>query len=207
MGEDLGIPNEANRDLDRRKRLLERLDADSETAWQKYAQLMRRLDRFFEFRRCSEPDRMTLETLRRVEAKLVLEDIRDVEGYAVGVAKNVAREFMRNTRLEVSVEHIPGGLERVLDPSDEESAIIDKIDKRVVIAFLRECLKHIEEPSRSLVLAYYQAPEGLRIVHRRQLAKKAGMTAGALMTHMNRVRSRLKDCLTGRLRRDPLTVR
>src|SRR5579859_2620741 len=76
----------------RHERLLAHLGADTNTAWQKYAQLLRRLDRFFEFKRFSEPDRLTIETLRRVEAKLDSEQIDNIDGYAVGVAKNVARE-------------------------------------------------------------------------------------------------------------------
>src|SRR5437773_826195 len=82
-------------------RLLARLDPDPQRAGEKYEALRRRLVAFFEWRGAPWPEEHADETIDRV-AKRAAEDeaVINVEAYAVGVARMVLLEALREKAKE-----------------------------------------------------------------------------------------------------------
>src|ERR1041384_5859496 len=75
-------------------RLLLVLDGDSEAAGQKYNLLRRNLVRYFEGRGCQFAEDHADEAVNRVAKRLGEgEDIRDINGYAYGVARLLLLEI------------------------------------------------------------------------------------------------------------------
>ena len=81
--------------------LLDRLDPDPQRAGEKYEALRRRLTAFFEWRGAPWPEEHADETINRV-AKRAAEDetVIQIEAYAVGVARMVLLEALRERARE-----------------------------------------------------------------------------------------------------------
>src|SRR5260370_31053541 len=98
-------------------RFLRRLDADPNRAAEKYEEIRRRLIKFFVWNHSCRAEELVDRTLTTLEKKMEAEDIDNVFGYALGIARNVDRESFRESRRIKALEDEPGGQDSLVDSS------------------------------------------------------------------------------------------
>lgn len=165
-------------------RLLEQLGPSPETAGEAYEALRRLLQRFFEIRGCVEAATLCDEVIDRVARRLADGiEIVNLPAYAHGVARLVFLEARR--RPDASP----------LDALPDEPAAPAAADLDPAVPCLEGCLGRLDEPTRSLVIAYYASDGRQRIEGRRRLAIDLGVSATALRLRMLRARLGLERCV------------
>lgn len=166
-------------------RLLGALDPDVEAAGARYEELRRTLVRFFEWRGAWEPETLADETLDRVARRIEGgEAVRDVSGYARGVARLLLLEDQKRARRR-PVE--------LLERHAATPAPVD--DTPDAVPCLERCLDALQDGSRRLIVRYYQDSGGSSLKSRRQLAAEVGIPPGALRSRAQRIRDRLESCV------------
>lgn len=167
--------------------LLTALSPDRVVAGEKYIDLRSKLRKFFALKYCRESDLDELvdETLDRVTAKLGAgEVIENVKAYTGGVARNVLHEYWRRP----SPDPLPDPPAPSPEPSEETEARL---------ACLEKCLATFSPEDREMIRGYYDAEEGEKNKnHRKDLADRLGKSSGALKVSANRLRERLRRCIT-----------
>lgn len=167
-------------------KLLARLDPDPDKASEKFEVLFRKLERFFEWRNCPDPETHAWETIKRVCRKLMQgQIIDDVIRYAYGVAKLVYLEILKKLERErEALENMPPPAA----PPDEsqDSALLDCFES---------CLKKLLDKDRYLIIRYYQEEKGEKIKNRKQLAEEEGIPLNALRIRVHRIRQKLEKCI------------
>src|ERR1700674_5492340 len=165
-------------------RLLARLDSDRQQAGIKYELLWRKLMKFFEWRRCSFPENLADETIDRVAKNLEAgEEIRNLDAYCAGTARNVFLESLRTRRREEPVEGL-------LAPSAAPAEAREQCSE-----CLERCLRKLPSGEADLILRYYQNDKPSRIAARKELAKQVGIPLNALRIRTHRIRTRLESCV------------
>jgi DNA-directed RNA polymerase specialized sigma24 family protein len=176
-------------------KLLAELSADPEVAGIEYEELRRRLIKFFEWRGAFFPEDLADETLNRTARKIDGgEEIeKNVIALALGVAHFVFLETSRrpDNRRATLEELIP-----VAAPPEHRFE-----DDDLRVAYLRECLHSLPKESRELIIEYYREEGRAKIDDRKALAEKLGISLNALFSRAKRIRDRLEQCLTRRLKR------
>lgn len=166
--------------------LLTALGPDRDAAAVRYLEVRRNLVRFFEWRACPTPEEFADEALNRCARKIEDgEPIRDVSGYAIGVARMMLREMGR-TKETRSLDDVPEPRTLPIEP-DQGS------DRRVEC--LRHCLQQLSPENRDLILHYYQGDKGEKIRNRKGLGALFGVSAGLLRMRALRLRERLHTCV------------
>jgi DNA-directed RNA polymerase specialized sigma24 family protein len=172
-------------------RLLRELSPDRERAAGEYEALRVRLTKFFEWRRCSDPELLADRTLDRLAQRLEGgAEIGQLYSYCCGIARHLILEVQRAREREAVVMshltllHAP------------------RRGRGEVLAFetLQGCLDRLPARSRKLVLGYYQEDRMAKIEHRRRLADRLGIPVNALRSRAFRVRTWLEDCVEESLR-------
>lgn len=172
--------------------LLARLDPSADKAAEKYEDLRLRLVKYFVWS-CGCPesraDDLADETLDRVALKLGQEaHVENVGAYALATARFIWLEHGRAPREDGWGDRLPDF------PTQAPEA--GEPDERY--SCLETCLAEaIRDPSdRRLILDYYDAAEGEKNKdHRKQLARRLGMGAGALKVRACRLRKSLERCI------------
>ncbi|MEZ5293733.1 MAG: hypothetical protein R2745_21795 [Vicinamibacterales bacterium] len=173
---------------DRLDVLLRQLDPDPSTAAERYTLLCRRLAAYFAWQRCLDPEGLADEVLDRVARRLADgERVDNIVSYALGVARNVARESFVRLERERKAEGAFGTGSSPQEATADDAAL-DCLD---------HCLGRLPVDRRGQLLAYYGSDVGARIPARRQLATELGVTALALRNRMLRMRQRLEQCVAG----------
>jgi DNA-directed RNA polymerase specialized sigma24 family protein len=175
--------------------LLDRLDSDRQRAAEKYEDLRRTLNRFFEWRSAPFPEEHTDETLNRVAGKLaegVL--IKNIGAYCYQVARLV---FLETTRGPDSKR---ASLESLRLRAAEDSTA-ELAEKELRLACLDDCLRTLPSDGAELILEYYRYQEGVQIDRRRALAERFGLRRDALANRAQRLRDRLEQCISGCLKK------
>ena len=163
------------------------LDPDPDRAGEKYEDIRRRLIQIFICRGCTCPEDLSDETINRVIRKFPeLEETYagDPALYFYGVAHRVHLEFLRK---KPDTKTFP--------PPDPPSR------REEEYACLEECISHLPERSRELVLQYYQEEKQAKINLRKQLALRLGIPLNALRIRAHRIRANLEECVFDCLRR------
>ena len=184
-----------SRNPEQLSRLLLRLDPDVTRAWERYADIRRRLVKFFEWNHCVRSEDLADEVLDRVAAKPDGEEIREVEEYSLGVARFVSMEEHKRDRREIYSEDLPGGEKALRDAHDQSEEILDRLDQARRLACLKQCLANLTPGNWNLVIQYYSTEEEKQKTTRLKLAADAGLTLGALRVRMNRLRAQLEPCV------------
>jgi DNA-directed RNA polymerase specialized sigma24 family protein len=197
MHDDASGGSNQGRDPEDLTRLLSRLDPDMTRAWERYADIRLRLTKFFEWNHCTGPEDLADEVLDRVAAKPNSEEIRKVETYSCGVARFVCLEVQRKKQHVIYSEDLLGGEDGLPDAHDQPAEIVERLDEEKRLACLRQCLAALTPEDGELAIQYYSAEEQKQMNLRRELARKAGLTLGALRVHMNRLRAKLEPCVKG----------
>ena len=177
------------------ERLLERLHPEREQAGEKYERLRARLRRFFQYRGCAADEQASDETLNRIARRLEEgETIRaeDVLAYALGVARNVLREYWARPDAGWRTLEDLGPRE----PAAVEEAEPDQEEDRRWACFDR-CLNALDPAQRELVLEYYEWGRAQRIGSRKDLCRRLGLSLNAVRIRAHRIRTSLERCLRG----------
>lgn len=178
-------------------KLLAKLSTDPEVAGVEYEDLRRRLIKFFEWRGAFFPEDLADETLNRTARKIDEgEEIeKNVIALALGVAHFVFLETSRrpdNRRTE---------MEELITAAAPPEHRVEDDDLKVV--YLRECIRGLSKDSRELIIEYYREEGRAKIDDRKALAEKLGISLNALFSRAKRIRDRLEQCVTRRLKRKP----
>jgi RNA polymerase sigma factor (sigma-70 family) len=181
--------------------LLRLLHPDRERAGEKYEQLRRKLIKFFEWNSCLPPEDLADETFRRLEQKVAKEEIRDVIGFAWGIAKNLRQEARKTGGRTVQIGDVQGGGTPRPDPHQSERAIAEHMQQERRFECLQLCLRRLPESDRRLFLSYHNV-KGESLRYRQELANRLGLSLGALRVRVNRLRNQLEEsvrqCLAAR---------
>ncbi len=173
--------------------LLLRLHPDRDRAAEKYEDIRRRLIRFFRWNDCFPADDLVDRAFDRVAQKLGSPDrneqVHDIVPFLWGVARNIVREFRRRPPA-VNLEDLPP--HRQPHTAHAESAMIEQKVRERRLECLRKCLEELSARDRELFLAYQYYESKTR--NTRQLAKRFGISIGALQVKAHRVKHRLEKC-------------
>jgi DNA-directed RNA polymerase specialized sigma24 family protein len=163
------------------------LSPDREEAAQKYEDIRRRLIRLFNSRGCYEPEELADETINRV---VMIVETRASE-YSVepirlffGVAQKVLQEW-RHRKVISHKDLLPW-------PSMWDERDLECLD---------ECMDHLPERGRSIIIRYYEEEGREKIRHRQMIADELGIEINALRIEACRIRKRLRHCVSACRRR------
>ncbi len=181
-------------------KLLDRLADDREQAGEKYEDLRRILNRFFEGRGAPFPEEHTDETFNRVARKLDEGiEIKNIGGYCYEVARLVCMEaFKGHESRRAPLEEIK--LEATAPDTTDETAETER-----QLTCLDHCLHALPVESRELIKGYYSAEKGGRVDRRKALADSLGLRRDALASRAQRVRDKLEQCVIRCLEKKPAT--
>jgi DNA-directed RNA polymerase specialized sigma24 family protein len=164
--------------------LLGWLDANVESAGEKYERIRRRLIRIFVGRGCHEAELLADRTIDRVISKVpVIRDsyVGEPAVYFYGVAQKMHLEWLRSQKKEREATFI----DLTAEPHNEDAEF----------DCLQSCLEKLPADARDLILEYYRDEKRAKIERRRRLAARLGVSIGALQIKASRVRGRLAACV------------
>lgn len=167
-------------------RLLKWLDPDRARAGEKYENIYHVLIKIFSWSGCSDPEGLADETINRVIHRLpeiVDSYVGDPSLYFYGVAKNVIREYRRQSG--------PMPLASGLDLRDEPS---DKIPE-LALDCLDRCLGMLSAQNRELITKYYSIDKKERAVDIKGLSAESGLSINALRISLHQIRTKLEKCV------------
>ena len=168
--------------------LLASFDADRERAGQKYESLRLKLIKYFEWRGAAFPDSNADETINRVARKIEAgEQIHNLDAYFYGVARLIFIESLKAQEREQQARASMPVIEMPLEEAD-----LDSGERRTC---LDDCLQHLPEESRALIIEYYQEEKGKKIERRKSLAARLGIPLNALRIRACRIRAGLETCV------------
>jgi DNA-directed RNA polymerase specialized sigma24 family protein len=151
-----------------------------------YEKIRRRLIKIFICRGCAIPEDLTDDTINRVIRKV--QEIADTYvgeriPYFIAVANKVHLEYLRKKPAPLS-----------LPVPDSSSWAEEEYD------CLEECLEHLTQRSRELVLGYYREEKHEKISLRKDQADQLGIPLNALRIRACRIRAKLESCVIDCLR-------
>ncbi len=156
-----------------------------------YEKVRGRLLLFFRWRGCISPEEYTDATFDRVartlsEGKVVRE--KDPTKFVLGVARLIFFERSKSEiRQKVAEKH---------RATMYESSTVEE-ERR--LQALEDCMKSLPKAERHLLLRYHRSAGGTRIVERKALAEKHGISLNTLRIRMHRERQSLSNCIDGKL--------
>ena len=168
-------------------RFLRWLAEGAESKGERYLEMRGRLARYFDRKGCLTPEDLADETLNRVARRL--EEESEISGaspaqYCYIVAKFVFLEYRRRPEFhEVSLDESAHTSAAEAAPEERRFPCLDR------------CLGELRPEHRDLILEYYRGELRAKIEHRRELAKRFGLSANALSIRACRIREALEDCV------------
>lgn len=111
--------------------------------------------------------------------------VPDAEKYCKGIARNIAKEWLRRERRELNafLQYMEG----LENGSSEQVERIERV--------LRPCFDLLTAEERELLVAYCRVLRGrARAEHRRELAADMNTTVQGLRMRVTRLRKELTDC-------------
>jgi len=148
---------------------------------ERHSRLRAKLIKFFVWRYCEDPEGLADETVGRLVAIVYAgEIIEQAWGYALGTARNVYREYIRQ---QVRLTQIDEDSE----PAIESQQSTTDPDPFVECAGL--CSQKLRDDKRLLIEQYYS--EG---GDREELAGQEGVSLAGLRTKIHRLKAELRKC-------------
>jgi DNA-directed RNA polymerase specialized sigma24 family protein len=178
--------------------LLEWLDDGRDSHGRGYLEMRERLVRYFSRRNRPAADELADETLNRVGRTLAQQGriaVRPPARYCYLVARFVLLEDVR--RKPKQVHFATAGVTRASCAGCRAAGKADdtgEIRERRLTR-LESCLRELTPGQRELIIEYYRDAHGRRIEHRRELARRLGITMNALAIRVSRIRGVLVACL------------
>jgi DNA-directed RNA polymerase specialized sigma24 family protein len=182
------------------------LDEGTASEGQRYLEVRRRLELYFDRKNCVAPAELADETLNRVIRKL--EENGDINGvaplqYCYIVAKFVFLETLRADKR--SPFYRPVAATNLSNLSGQSVTLLEadgvSEQKEKVAGCLQHCLENLSSGDRELIVEYYRGQQRSKIERRAALAARLGLSANALSIRACRVRQRLEVCIQGCLKR------
>ncbi len=176
------------------RRFLHWLDEGVDSGGERYLEIRRRLELYFERRNCIGADTLADETLNRVTRRL------DEEGSIAGVcppqycyivAKLVLHEYLRSKSVIVDVNADDSAvLGRAKVPPIPQAEPVERL-----LTQLERCLETLPIVDRELIIEYYRGDRRAKIEQRRSLAARFRLSANALTIRACRLREKLEHCV------------
>lgn len=181
-------------------KLLAQLDADRESAAEKYEQIRQKLTKFFQWRGCLTPDEcvdLAIDRGTRRIAEGVEITTRDPYLYFHGVAINVLREYWKDAaRNTAALEDLSPAESPAEDPLEQQARAQEEADTAQRLACLDMCLKSLSSRNLEIIRLYHQGTGGDRIKSRKALAARLGIELNALRIRAYRIREELEGCVS-----------
>jgi DNA-directed RNA polymerase specialized sigma24 family protein len=180
--------------------LLHWLDEGTNSDGQRYLEVRRRLELYFDRKNCVAPGELADETLNRVAKKLEENgEITDVVPlqYCYIVAKYVFLETLRAEKRAPFYRPLTGSNPNNLDGQSATLLEADSASekKEKTAGCLDDCLKGLATADRELIVEYYRGKQRAKIERRAALATRLGLSANALSIRACRVRQKLETCI------------
>jgi DNA-directed RNA polymerase specialized sigma24 family protein len=184
-------------------RLLEWLDDGVDSDGENYIEMRRRLVSYFDRRNRLSSDELADETLNRIGRTLEKTGsiaVSPPARYCYVVARFVLLEDFRRERRRVrlDVERSDGGSSRRVATLLERDEGLAEREER--LECLDCCLQLLKPEQRELIGEYYRDARRQKIEHRRDLAKRLGISMNALGIRACRIRDALEACVEARRR-------
>jgi DNA-directed RNA polymerase specialized sigma subunit, sigma24 homolog len=175
-------------------RLLRWLDDGTDSRGERYLEIRRRLVAYFDRRNRPAPDLLADETLDRISRTLEESGrikVTPPARYCYVVARFVLLEDIRR-----GDRHVPYDETRpVLPHARSAGAAAAEEAARQSMDCLGRCLASLKAADRELIVEYYRDAKRQRIDHRRELARRLGITMNALGIRVCRLRASLEACV------------
>lgn len=182
------------------------LDEGTPSEGQRYLEVRRRLELYFDRKNCVAPAELADETLNRVIRKL--EENKEINGvaplqYCYIVAKFVFLEALRADKRSPFYRPLTA-----TNPSNLSGQSVTLLEadatsehKEKIADCLQRCLENLSGTDRELIVEYYRGQQRSKIERRAALATRLGLSANALSIRACRVRQRLEVCIQSCLRK------
>ena len=166
---------------------LARLDVDRDKAGEKYESVRLKLLKYFRWRGSDSCEIDADETINRVARRIQEgENVYNLNAYLYGVAKLVYSESLRARNRKEELDEAC----RIEATNIEEES--DAAERQ---GCLTRCLGYLTDDDRETITEYYQFEKGKKIEHRKQLARRFGITLNALRIKAHRQRVNLEACV------------
>jgi RNA polymerase sigma factor (sigma-70 family) len=180
------------------RQLLSWFDQGTDSGGERYLEIRRRLVSYFERKNCLYPEDLADETLNRVTRRLQEEGAIEHASpahYCYIVAKFVFMEYLRRPeRGDSSLDELSDP-DRVATVNSVSEAHIQADIAAEMIDRLERCLEKFDANERELILEYYRGEQRTKIIRRRELAERLGLSMNALSIRACRLRARLEKCV------------
>jgi DNA-directed RNA polymerase specialized sigma24 family protein len=176
------------------------LDEGMNSDGQRYLEVRRRLELYFDRKNCVAPAELADETLNRVAKKLEengeITDVAPLQ-YCYIVAKFVFLEALRADKR--SPFNRPLSATNGTNLSAQAATLLEadaaSDHKEQIADCLQRCLENLSTVDRELIVEYYRGQQRSKIERRAALAARLGLTANALSVRAYRVRQQLEVCM------------
>ena len=178
--------------------LLTRLGKDRDSGAEKYEQIRNALQAYFEHHGSLSPAELTDATFDQVARSLSSGKdiyIEDPAGYFFGVARNILREYRRETAGKFvpldELQRSSGALynrRRLLVLDQERSEHERRMD------CIEKCLDALSSENQVILLKYYEGETGVKIRNRKALAASLRISVGLLRVRALRLRGHVEVC-------------
>lgn len=150
-----------------------------------YEKARRRLIIFFASRRCREPESLADKTIDIAILKMdeIPADAQPM-GYLFGIAKNVFRDYLRDTEKELAASAASQAYLSASQPEVERNH-----------ACMDHCLDKLLQKDRMILLNYYSKTKRAKIELHHQLAEQHNLTPNALRNRVFRLNQRMARCI------------
>lgn len=188
------------------QKFLDWLDEGMNSDGQRYLEVRRRLELYFDRKNCVAPAELADETLNRVAKKLEengeITDVAPLQ-YCYIVAKYVFLEALRAEKrapfyrplTASNPSNLSGQSARLLEADSASD------HKERLAACLDHCLKNLSSADQDLIVDYYHGQQRGKTERRAALAAHLGLTSNALSIRAFRVRQRLEGCIEACLKK------
>jgi RNA polymerase sigma factor (sigma-70 family) len=167
--------------------LLARLDADRNIAGEKYEAARQKLIKFLGWWGSQSPEDLADESIDRLIKKIAAgEDIKDLTGYLIGVARLVFKEHVKD---QVKRRN------RMEQVREDRPLTDDQIDSEARHQCYERCLEGLSSDNRELVVNYYQEEKRKKAAQREELSARLGIPINLLRIRAFRIRKKLGECL------------
>lgn len=175
------------------ERLLGWLDEGGDSGGRRYVEMRARLVRYFQCKRCANPDDLADDTLNRVARRL--EEAGQIVGtaparYCYIVAKFVLLEHLRKPDSQAVGRTAPSEQLPALTDSSQEAARRERL-----LDCLDRCMRGLPADEAQLILDYYRGEQRVKIEQRRRLAADRNLSPNALKIRACRIREKLEACI------------
>jgi DNA-directed RNA polymerase specialized sigma24 family protein len=169
--------------------LLDLFSEDREVAAREYEKLRSGLERYFQFKGCSDPTGLANKTIDRVASKIDgFDRTRNIRptAYFYGFASKILLEQRRASMREVELTDDQFMIHA--EPTDTDSR-----EKR--LECLDSCVLSLKVTERELFIGYYVTEPHDRKKAREQLSEKNACSPSSLYTKIFRIKASLRVCI------------